>query len=540
MKNESMFEQLKNNWQKDILSGFIVSLIALPLSLGIAGACGFPPIMGVLTAIIGGIIVSFFMGCELTIKGPAAGLIVIVYGAVDEFAQSAGGDMTTGWKMALGVIVIAGIIQVILGMLKVSSVVEFFPLSAVHGMLAAIGIIIISKQIHFADGYDPTLLKGKNPLELLKMIPESLSHFTPQIALIGGTSLLILFGMPLIKNRIVKMIPPALVVLIVGVILGQFENLGGKEFASLKPLVNPGELFNKDFGIKVDFSGISGATTMIFMKYLVLFVMIGSLESLLSSKAIDLLDPQHRKSNLNKDLTAVGIGNIVSGLFGGLPMISEIARSSANINNGGRTRWANFFHGVFLLIFVALLVPFIKLVPVASLSAMLIFVGYRLAAPKEFIKTYKVGPEQLIVFIGTVIVTISTDLLIGIFSGILIEWLMHFILGVPFKDYFRPDLTVETKDNNLYKVTLKGSGLFSNYIFVHKRLVKIEEKKNIEFDVSAVRLLDHTFLEKLHHFASDYERDGGKFTFTGMNHLNTISSHHLGARLSTKSVEELL
>lgn len=539
MKKESMLDQLKNNWQKDMLSGFIVSLIALPLSLGIAGACGFPPIMGVLTAIIGGIIVSFFMGCELTIKGPAAGLIVIVYGAVDEFSKSSGGDSVMGWKLALGVIVVAGAIQIILGMLKVASVVEFFPLSAVHGMLAAIGIIIISKQIHFADGYDPSLIKGKEPLELLKMIPESLGHFTPQIALIGGVSLLILFGMPLIKNRIIKMIPPALVVLVVGVILGQFENLGGKEFASLKPLVNPGDLFN-DFGVKVDFSGISGATTIIFIKYLILFVMIGSLESLLSSKAIDLLDPQHRKSNLNKDLTAVGIGNMVSGIFGGLLMISEIARSSANINNGGRTRWANFFHGAFLLIFVAVLVPFIKLVPVASLAAMLIFVGYRLAAPKEFIKTYKVGPEQLIVFVGTVIVTISIDLLIGILSGIVIEWLIHFLYGVPFKDYFHPDLTVEKKDNELYKVTLKGSGLFSNFIFVHKRLVKIEKQKNIEFDVTDVRLLDHTFLEKLHHFASDYEQDGGKFTFTGMDHLSTLSTHPLGARLSAKSVKELL
>lgn len=231
---------------------------------------------------------------------------------------------------------------------------------------------------------------------------------------------------------------------------------------------------------------------------------------------------------------------MVSGIFGGLLMISEIARSSANINNGGRTRWANFFHGAFLLIFVAVLVPFIKLVPVASLAAMLIFVGYRLAAPKEFIKTYKVGPEQLIVFVGTVIVTISIDLLIGILSGIVIEWLIHFLYGVPFKDYFHPDLTVEKKDNELYKVTLKGSGLFSNFIFVHKRLVKIEKQKNIEFDVTDVRLLDHTFLEKLHHFASDYEQDGGKFTFTGMDHLSTLSTHPLGARLSAKSVKELL
>ncbi len=532
MKKESMFEQLKNNWQKDILSGFIVSLIALPLSLGIAGACGFPPIMGVLTAIVGGIIVSFFMGCELTIKGPAAGLIVIVYGAVEEFAKASNGNMDLGWKLALSVVVIAGAIQILLGLLKVAAVVEFFPLSAVHGMLAAIGIIIMSKQIHFAVGTEPALLKGKEPLELLKMIPESLAHLAPQIAIIGGISLLILFGMPLIKNKFVKKIPPALVVLVVGVILGQVQNLGSPEFANLKPLVSPGDLFS-NFGVKVDFSGISSITG-VFVKYLILFVMIGSLESLLSSKAIDLLDPQRRKSNFNKDLTAVGIGNMVSGLFGGLPMISEIARSSANINNGGRTRWANFFHGVFLLLFIAVLLPFIKMVPVASLAAMLIFVGFRLASPKEFVKTFKVGIDQFIVFIGTILITISTDLLMGIFSGIIIEWIIYVSWGIPFKDYFRPKMSVEHKSGDLYIVTLKGSGMFSNFIYVNKQLMKIGEGKTIQFDVSAARLLDHTFLENMHHFEAEYKHRGGNFSFVGMDNLNPKSSHPHSAKKGNK------
>jgi len=537
MKNKNIFKSLQENWQKDMLSGFLVSLIALPLCLGIAGASGFPPMMGVLTAIVGGIIVSFFVGSELTIKGPAAGLIVIVFEAVEEFAAANNGNTELAWKLALGVVVFAGIIQVILGLLKVASVVEFFPLSAVHGMLAAIGIIIISKQIHFADGFDPSLIKGKNPLQLLEMIPESLTHITWQIALIGTISLVILFGMPKIKNKYIKSIPPSLVVLLVGIILGKIENLGGREFANLKPLVNVGDF---QLAFQASFDGLVGPNLYIFIKSLILFVLIGSLESLLSGKAIDLLDPKHRKSNLSKDLTAVGIGNIVSGLLGGLPMISEIARSSANINNGGQSRWANFFHGIFLLIFVVLLVPFIKMVPVASLAAMLIFVGFRLAAPKEFIKTYKVGPEQLIVFIGTVVVTITTDLLIGIFSGIIIEWLIHFIWGVPIKDYFRPDIRVENLNGSTTRVKLVGSGLFSNYLKVHKSLVRIPQQQCIEFDVTEVKILDHTFLEKLHHFAHDYESDGGKFTFIGMDKLNYLSDHPMSARMGTKNIGEVL
>jgi MFS superfamily sulfate permease-like transporter len=297
-------------WKKDLLSGFLVSLIALPLCLGIAGASGFPPVMGVLTAIVGGMIVSWFAGSELTIKGPAAGLIVIVAGCVEELGH---GDALRGWELTLGAIVVAGAIQVVLGRLKVAVLADFFPLSAVHGMLTAIGIIILAKQIHFALGIDPQLVKGKNPVELLLMIPESIKGMNYNIAIVGALSVLLMFGWMLVKNAWLKRIPPALLVLITGIVLGMYLGFEGADYAAIKPLVDPGEF---TISYRADFSSLYGNDALVFWRYVLLFALIGSLESMLTGKAIDLIDPQKKKSDLDKDLSAVGVGNMVSGALG--------------------------------------------------------------------------------------------------------------------------------------------------------------------------------------------------------------------------------
>ncbi len=509
------FAGLTENWKEDALSGFLVSLIALPLSLGIAGASGFPPIMGIMTAIIGGLVVAFFAGSALTIKGPAAGLIVIVAGAVE----------TLGYQQTLWIVIIAGLLQIFFGFLKVASLANFFPLSAVHGMLAAIGIIIMSKQLHFAVGADPSLLKGKEPIELLEMVPHSLMNMHYSIALIGFISLLILFGMPLIKNKIVKAIPAPLVVLVVSIGLGQLFNLSDPSIENLKPLVNPGEF---TINLKVDFSDTSGFSNSAFWQYLFLFTIIGSLESLLTAKAIDLLDPWKRKARLNRDLIGVGIGNVVAGLLGGLPMISEVARSSANINNGGRTQWANFYHSISLLIFVVLLVPVIKLVPIAALAAMLIFVGYRLASPKTFIHAYATGKEQLLIFVTTIIIILFTDLLIGIFAGIVLEIVIDLINGQKFKNLFRaPVQIIEESDN--YTITINGACTFSNWISFENRLNKIPTNASIKIDAANACFLDHTFMENITHVRDEREADGGRIELVGTEGMKRFSKDSTSA-----------
>ena len=513
----------KENWSKDLLSGFLVSLIALPLSLGIAGASNFPPIMGVLTAMVGGIVVAFFAGSELTIKGPAAGLIVIVAGAVEELGR---GNNDLGWKLALGVIVVAGAIQVLFGIFKVAKLADFFPLSAVHGMLAAIGIIIMSKQIHLAVGISPTELKGKEPLELLTMVPHSLYHMEYHVAIIGFVSLVILFGWQFIKVNALKKIPPALLVLIVGVLMGGYFHLSDPNYANIKPLVNPGDL---SLGFNASFAGMSGDLLPIFLKYVLMFTLVGSLESLLTGKAVDLLDPYQRKADLSKDLSAVGIGNMVVGLLGGLPMISEVARSAANINNGGRTRWANLFHGLSLLLFVVLLTPLIKMVPVASLAAMLIFVGFRLAAPREFVHAYHIGLEQLFLFFITVIVTICTDLLIGIGAGITAKLIIQLALGVPIRYVFRQPIRVVQQEGE-YLLEVEGAATFSNLLNLKKHLFRVPAGSRLRVNFAKARYVDHTVQENLHHFQRDFEANGGKFILEGIDRLKPLSKHPLAAR----------
>lgn len=522
---------LRANWKSDLVSGFLVFLIALPLCLGISMASGFPPVAGIFTAIIGGMLVSFFKGSELTIKGPAAGLIVIALGAVEELGQ---GDPVKGYHLALAAIVAAGVIQIIFGLLRSGVLSDFFPSAAVHGMLAAIGIIIASKQIHTIMGVKP---EGMHPIDLLAEIPESISKMNPEIAIIGAISLAILFTLPLIKNKYVKMIPAPLVVILVAVPLGHLFQLETEhKYLFLNDheyTIGPRYLVTLPDNLASaltfpDFSALFSGTSI---KFIIMFALVGSLESLLSTKAIDSLDPWRRKSNMNRDLIGVGVGNTLAGLIGGLPMISEIVRSSANINNGGRTWWSNFFHGFFLLVFVAFFPSIIHQIPLAALGAMLIYTGYRLASPREFYKTYKIGKEQLIIFLSTVVITLATDLLIGIAAGISIKLIMHLINGLPPRYMFKPLFSVnENPDNNMYVVDVKHSAVFSNFILLKKSLDRLPRKSHVIVDFSEAQLVDHTVMENLHRYMEDFNHEGGVFEITGFEHHRKFSNHELSAR----------
>lgn len=521
------FAGLKENFSKDALSGFLVFLLALPLSLGIAKASDFPAIFGLVTAIIGGIVVSFFAGSKLTIKGPAAGLIAICGGAIAAFG---GGD--TGWHLALGAIVVAGLIQILFGVFKLGKLADFFPGAAVHGMLAAIGIIIMSKQIHTLLGIDPKFLKGKEPLELLAMIPSSIMHENAHLAEIGIACLLILIGMSFVKHNKLKKIPAPLIVLFVAIPLGfvlHIKTDGAISNFSLVKIGSITEAFTSGFIMKGDFvsrgvfnADFNALTTHIgdFLMYVVLFALIGSLESLLTAKAIDGLDPFKRKSDFNKDLMAVGIGNTLSGLLGGLPMISEVARSSANVSNGARTRWANFFHGLFLLLAVLIAVPLIEMIPNAALAAMLTFVGFRLAHPKEFIHMWHIGKEQFLIFTTTVIITLATDLLIGVGSGIALELLINIINGANLKSAFKLQFSISKQNEENYNVIINDVLVFSNALSLKKIIYTIPQGKNITIDVSQTKIVDHTSILTLNELMENYKENEGTIKINGFeNHL---------------------
>jgi len=522
-------EGLKQNWTADALSGFLVFLLAMPLSLGIAKASGFPAAMGVLTAMVGGLVVSIFMGGRLTIKGPAAGLITVCAGAVTDLGKL-NIEGVSGVQLACGAVIVMSIIQIVFGFLKFGSYSDFFPHSAVHGMLAAIGVLIFAKQFPILLGVDASLTKGLSPIELYTHIPKFIENAKPEIAAVGILSLIILFGMPALGG-LFKKIPAPMIVLILTIPLGIFLDfnaildINGKPFA----LVNIVDFWGQWKGgifSNVSFAAIGNGT---FWYYVFMFLFVNSLESLLTVKAIDGLDPWKRKSDYNKDLSALALGNGVSGALGGLPMISEVARSSANVNFGARTRWANFFHGSFLLIAMLVLIPVINRIPNAALAAMLIAVAYRLASPKEFIGTYKVGPEQLVIFLTTIFVTVAEDLLMGVAAGIIVKFIFHIINGAPIESLFKA--TYEVKDTaDGYIVNVKKSAIFSNLMGFQKMWTKLNPGKKITFNFTEAKLVDHTFQEALHHFEEDYHNTGGSVALSGLDRHHALSDHPLATR----------
>mgnify|MGYP000378981604 CR=1 FL=1 len=525
ISNRLEFDQLKKHWKADMLSGFLVFLLALPLSLGIAKASDFPPIYGLITAMFGGVVVSFIMGAPLTIKGPAAGLIVIVAGSVAELGH---GDNELGWHLALGAIVVAGALQVLMGWLKWGKYTDLFPLSAVHGMLAAIGIIIISKQVHILAGFSPTTLEGKpmtEPLELLAEFKTTLPNFFMhwQVTLIGLVSLAIVFIWPLLKQPLFKKIPSALVVILVSIVLVQV--LGVQNSDTFKPLLSFDKALFEVLRVNVSFDGFNQLGT--FIKFVIMFTLVGSLESLLTVKAVDLLDPQKRKSKYNKDLMAVGLGNIFAGVFGGLPMISEVARSSANVANGAQSRWANFFHGIFILAFLIVDVAFSDLIPMSALAALLIGVGWKLAHPREFGSALKIGADQLLVFCTTVIVTLATDLLIGIGAGILLKLLLHVIRGAGVGTLFRLRLSTDRD-----VIRIESPLVFTNFLQLQKVLDKHQPTEELHIDLTNSRFIDHSSIEALHLLQDEYKAAGGHLNLIGIHDFKLLhnSKHHAAAR----------
>ena len=483
--------------KSDITAGFLVFLIALPLCLGIAGASGVPPVAGILTAIVGGLLTKFLGGSRLTIKGPAAGLIVIVLGAVTDLG---GNDLVAGYHRMLAVGVVAGVIQVVLALVRFGALAEAMPASVVRGMLAAIGVIIMSKQAHVLLGVKP---EGKEPVHLIQELPHSFAHLNPYVTLVGVVALVIMFGMPFIKAMWAKSIPSQLVVLAVTVPLAMLLGFNDKHDYLLG-----GASYNLDpakFLVKLplnilsaitfpDFSQILSATSI---KYIIMFSIVGSIESLLTVSAVDALDPERKSSDLNKDLLATGIGNMIAAWIGGIPMISEVVRSRSNIDNGAKTSWANFAHGAFLLLAVALIPGVLMKIPLAALAGMLIFTGTRLAHVNELKHVLNVGREQLAVFLVTMIVTLLSDLLIGVAAGLILDVVIHCANGAPLGKMWKT-IVEEHHGEDEVKLCVHGPGVFTNYIGLAKAIRENAPKvTRIYVDFSEACVVDHTVLAKL-------------------------------------------
>lgn len=416
------------NFRQNITSGLLVSFIALPLCLAIATASGFPIISGILTAIIGGIIVSQIGGSFLTINGPAAGMIVVIIDSIERLGH---GDTITGYKSTLAAIVIAAILQIITGFTKLPEMMRKFPEVVMRGMIASIGIIVILKQVFVMLGYK---IPHDSMVMLFTDIPSAVLGMQFETVVIGIFAILfIILWNKKVKSGFLTTIPVYLVVIIVTSILAFVFNIEDNPHYLIESFsVKPSSLF-----VVLPHSVREAFTFPIFNKLLtwdfVLSVFtiyaVGSLEAILSIISIDKLDPQKRTANLKKDLRGIGFGNFLCGLCGALPMIAEIVRSSANIKYGATNKWSNFFHGVFLLVFITLLNKFIGFIPLCVLAAMLVLIGWNLININLIYDMYKEWKPSIVVILSVIFFTIWIDLLIGIASGIAV----YFVLKRLFK-----------------------------------------------------------------------------------------------------------
>lgn len=544
-KNKNKIPDFITYLPKNIFSGFVVSLIALPLGLGLALASEAPPISGVISAIVGGIIVSIFGGSKVTIAGPGNGLVVVLLGAITTLAN---GDLYQGYLLTLAAIICSGILMIIIGVLRLGILSEFFPSSAIQGMLSAIGIGIIAKQFHVMIA-KPTI-KG-DTISLLGHIPESIMSLSTAnkdvliAALIGISSLLIMVFYGKIRNKYFQLIPAPMWIVILTIGFSYYYELFSVNPYPIKEnlLVQiPKSLFSEL--PSPDFSLIF---TSKFIGVVITITLISSIESLLSIKAVDKLDPLKRRSNANKDLTALGIASVVSGFLGGLNVVTVIARSSVNVNNGGSNKSSNFFHALFLILFILLFQNQLSRIPLTALAAILVFTGYKLAAPKNLQNVAKIGNEQLIIFTTTIIVTITTNLITGILTGILTTMIIHFILNksvLPLIRYFfKPNVLMFKEEiNGTYFISVKNFSVFLNFYKLKKRLDTIPENNDAIIDFSLCDFVDFTVQESLIGYQESFKRKGGTFEIIGLDIHGASSKHPMAIRslvpYSTKKIPD--
>ena len=528
MTKASIFSGLRNN----IFAGFVVSLIALPLALGLAVASGFPMVAGIITAVVGGVLVSVFGGSYVTITGPGYGLVVVLLSAV---AVLGDGDIQAGYLYALSAVILSGGLLLLFGFLRFGTLSDFFPASAIQGMLSAIGVTLLLKQFYVMLGDMKT--KG-TVLELFLNLPELFKSLgaapTGQLyaVSIGLVSLCIMFFYSKITNRVFRLIPaPMWVILLSLGFDAYFTLLGAGNPISKKLLIS----LPNDMLTTIPTPDFSKWKEPVFWGIVLSVTLVSSIESLLSIKAVDKLDPEKRRSNINKDMRALGIATIVSGFLGGMNVGTVISRSSVNVNNQATNRSSNFFHAIFLLLFVVVFQHQLGKIPFTALAAILVYTGFKLAAPVIFVRMYQIGKEQLLVFLTTLISTLLTDLITGILIGLLTTFLVHVLLNKAFwlfsRNLLKPNVLMykESETQNYY-VGVIHFCTFLNFYKLKSKLDKIPQVERAVVDFSLCSFVDHTVQESLQSYEELFERKGGALEIIGLDIHETDSSHPFAVR----------
>ena len=513
MSDKNLFSNIKY----DLPASVVVFLVAVPLCLGIALASGAPLFSGVIAGIVGGIIVGSLSGSPLGVSGPAAGLAVIVLTAIQDLGS---------FDIFLLAVVIGGLIQVILGYAKAGIIGYYFPSSVIKGMLSGIGVLIFLKQIPHAFGFDKTpegsttfqSEDGGNTFTEILAIFQHPENITMGAVIITAVSLgiLILWEQKFMKNiPIFRIIQGPLVVVVTGIILAAvFNGIDGlaisKEHLVDIPVATN---FEEMKGLLAfpDFSAIGNSAVWVTG---ITIAVVASLETLLCVEATDKLDPYKRITPTNRELKAQGVGNMVSGLIGGLPVTQVIVRSSANIQSGGRTKLSAIIHGFLLLICVLAIPVVLNMIPLASLAAILFLVGYKLAKPVLFKKMYNLGWAQFIPFVVTILGIVFTDLLIGIGLGLVVA--VFYILLNNFKRpfFFDPETHEEGQP---FRIELSEEVTFLNKAAIMNTLNEIPEDSKVIIDASRTETIDHDVLEIFEDFKENAKYNNIELEFVGFD-----------------------
>lgn len=521
---------LRENWQNDLISAINVGFVALPLSLGIALASGMQPIAGILAAVVGGVVTTFFRGSHVGINGPGAGIIAVILGGLALLEGNI--------NYVLAAIVVSGALQILLGFLGIGRWARMFPSSVLNGILAAIGVIIITKQLHFAFG---TTSNSESIIDTLRDAVYAIPNINPFVATISLIGILILAFFKKIPIKFFHLLPAPMWVLIVSipfVFAFDFFTDHNLTFLGREYVIGPALLISIPDNIleglmHPDFSII--ATSQFWMA-VVGITLVASIETLASARAIDKLDKYQRVTDLNKELIGVGLSTMVSGALGGLPIITVIVRSTVNIQNNAKTRWSNLYHGLFLLVFVLILAPVLQSLPLAALSSILIFTGYRLASPMVFYKAYDQGVEQLLFTVSTFIITLLTNLVYGIAGGILITLILHMLLAkVGFRSFFsmifNPGSKVYKREDGSFDVKLKGIANFLSVLKLNDLLDDIPKNSIVRLDMSKTRLVDLSMMENMIEYKRIQDNHGGNVSITGLDHHWSSSSHNRALKI---------
>ena len=521
-----------------MIAAISVALIALPLSLGIALAAGAPAMSGILSAIVGGVVTTFYRGGHISVNGPAKGVIAVILLGISLMDDGSG----QAFNYVLAAVVVSGAIQVLLGILRLGGLAEIFHSTVIHGLLAAIGIIIFAKQIHVALG---TYSDSHNIIQNLIDAVTSLPKANPFVVIISLTGLLLLLFHSKISYRFFHFLPTPMWVIALSipfVYLFNFFDAHTMSFLGKSYEVGPKLLLDIPDNIVecLVYPNFGKIHQIEFWTTVASILVITSIESLAIAKAIDKIDPYKRKTDLNKDLTGIGLSTMASGFIGGLPIIAVIIRSTVNVHNGAKTKWSNMYQGLLLLLFIVLLSPVMRQVPLCAFAILLVYTGFKLASPAVFKQVYSQGTEQLIFFVATMILTLYTNLLIGLLGGLLLAMVSHMLLArvsIPrfFKMIYKSGSNLIESSEGNYNLNIKGIANFLGILKIDKLVSQIPAGANVNIDLSETRLVGITYMDYLVDYLKTQNDTGGKVVIQGLDSHVSSSNYNRALKISLNS-----